>query len=139
MKISIAIICFTSLILLASNCNAGARKTIQFPPGSVSAIVEESVIRGERDVYFLTARAGQIMEVNISAVEDNAAFQIYQPGAKAKEKDGYTEVSGKPLAGAGEADDASAWKGRLPVSGKYLIVVGGTRGNATYKLQVTVR
>jgi len=31
------------------------------------------------------------------------------------------------------------WNGALPRSGDYVIEVGGTRGNATYKLKVTVR
>ena len=35
-------------------------------------------------------------------------------------------------------NNAKAWKGVLLVSGKYLIVVGGTRGNAEYKLKVAV-
>jgi hypothetical protein len=39
---------------------------------------------------------------------------------------------------AGETDDATVWQGTLPVSGKYLIVVGGTRGNAAYKLKITI-
>jgi hypothetical protein len=30
-------------------------------------------------------------------------------------------------------------KGVLPSTGKYLIVVGGTRGNATYKLTLAIR
>jgi hypothetical protein len=121
--------------LIAQVCHAGVKKEIRFSPGSTTAVVKESVVRGERDFYYLTAKAGQDMEVEIKAVEENAAVQIYQPGYKI----GTEEIKGATLLGAGEEDDATQWKGKLPVSGKYLFVVGGTRGNATYELKVTVR
>ncbi|MFH0996774.1 MAG: hypothetical protein V1844_14955 [Pseudomonadota bacterium] len=79
------------------------------------------------------------MEIKISALENNAVFQIYKPGYKVSEEDGITDIDGESLPYAGEMNDAKAWKGILPVSGKYLIVVGGTRGNSEYKLKVTVR
>jgi hypothetical protein len=139
MKNHAAIFIFLATVIIASVCDAGVRKVIRFSPGSVSSTVEEAVIRGERDVYFVTARAGQTLEVSISALEDNAVFSIYQPGSVAVEKVGVTKVTGNTLPKAGETDDATVWKGALPVSGKYLIVVGGTRGNATYKLRVTIR
>jgi len=63
-------------------------------------------------------------------------FPFYKPGSKIAREDGITEIKGETLPGAGEEDDATAWNGVLPVSGKYLIVVGGTRGNATDKLKI---
>ena len=118
---------------------AAVNQEVKFPSGSNSALIEESVIRGESDQYFLTAKAGQKMEVSITALEKNAAFAIYQPGYKAgKDADGILEIKGTSLKGAGEGDDATAWKGVLPSSGKYLILVGGTRGNATYKLKISI-
>jgi hypothetical protein len=119
---------------------AGVAKEVKFPPGSSSTLITESVIRGESDQYFLRAKAGQKMEVTISAVEQNAVFAIYQPGYKAgKDADGILEIKGVSLKGAGEGEDAAAWKGVLPRSGKYLILVGPTRGNATYKLKISIR
>ena len=80
------------------------------------------------------------MAVSITALEKNAAFTIYQPGYKAgKDADGIMEIKGATLQGAGEGDDATTWRGVLPTSGKYLILVGGTRGNATYKLKISIR
>ena len=67
------------------------------------------------------------MTVRITSIEDNAVFQIYQ----AKDM--------KALDGAAEGDDAMSWQGKLPASGKYTIVVGGTRGNTSYKLEVTIK
>ena len=72
--------------------------------------------------------------------EDNAVFQVYTPGARAKRGDYGVEIGGsKALPGAGEGQDAKRWSGVLPVTGTYLVVVGPIRGNATYKLRVTVR
>jgi len=119
---------------------AGVVKEVKFSPGSSSTLIAESVIRGESDQYFLTARAGQKMEVSITAVEKNAVFAIYQPGyTVGKDRDGLLEIKGASLKGAGEGEDATAWKGVLPGSGKYLILVGPTRGNATYELKISIR
>ena len=139
MKYLMSCVCAVSLAFAVQLAHAGVKKQIQFPRGSTSAVIEESVIRGEQDFYYLATKAGQTMEVVISSLEKNAVFSIYKPGYTiAIDKDGLTEIKGEPLPRAGETDDATAWKGKLPVSGKYLIVVGGTRGNATYKLKVTI-
>ena len=66
------------------------------------------------------------MSVKITSVEKNAVFFIEKPGG------GY-------LDGAGEGDDQTVWKGILPDRGDYRITVAGTRGNATYKLSVTIK
>lgn len=112
---------------------------IRFARGATSATVPGAVVRGDRSLYTLEARQGQTAQFAISAAEDNAVFQIYRPGAVPALKDGVLEVSGTALPAAGEMDDTREWRGRLPETGVYLIVVGGTRGNATYKLSVTIR
>jgi hypothetical protein len=118
---------------------AGVSEAVSFAKGSNSTLIAASVIRGESDQYFLTAKAGQKMEVNLTAQENNAAFTIYQPGYKAgKDADGILEIKGSALPGAGEGEDATTWKGDLPKSGKYLVLVGPTRGNATYKLKISI-
>jgi hypothetical protein len=125
--------------LLIGVAEAGLSKEVSFAKGGNSALIEQSVVRGESDQYSLTAKAGQKMEVSIGAVEQNAAFAIYQPGYKAgKDADGILEIKGAALKGAAEGEDATTWKGVLPASGKYLILVGPTRGNATYKLKISI-
>ena len=104
----------------------GITKKVRFPRGSKSTVIAGAVVRGDQDKYMVGARAGQQMRVSISSVEDNAVFQIYRPGSK------------RTLDGAGETDDARSWSGQLPDSGNYVIVVGGTRGNAEYKLSVGI-
>ena len=120
---------FFGLLLFASGAFAaqeGLTKRVRFARGRTTATYKNSVVRGTRDRYTLGARAGQKMTVHITSVERNAVFTIYTPG-------------GGTLEGAGEGADASKWSGALPASGDYVIEVGGTRGNATYTLKVTVR
>jgi hypothetical protein len=139
MKVKLWLVLLMVGVLLTGIGEAASVKEVKFPPGNNSTLIQGSVIRGESDQYFLTAKAGQKMEVSITAVEKNAAFAIYQPGYKVgKDADGILEIKGTTLQGAGEGEDATAWKGVLPSSGKYLILVGGTRGNATYKLKVAI-
>ena len=88
--------------------------------------MSNSLVRGDRDTYIVGARAGQRMTVRITALEKNAVFQIEGP-------------DGSFLKGAGEMDDATSVTVRLPGSGDYRIVVGGTRGNATYRLTVAIK
>src|SRR5437667_125733 len=101
-----------------------------------SAEEAKSARRFEFDVYcFLASRsstrkkekAGQTLNVSISSDENNAVFQIYSPGEK------------QTLSGAGETDDAMNWSGKVPADGEYVIVVGPTRGNATYKLTYSLK
>ena len=108
----------------------GVQQKIKFKPGESSATIEGSVLRGDRDEYTLTAKAGQVMSVSITAEEDNAVFQIYRK----------TNHGWKSLEGADEDDDATEWEDKLLGKGieRFKIVVGGTRGNATYTLEVAI-
>jgi hypothetical protein len=109
-----------------SSLAEGVKRKIQFERGSSSATVRGSVVRGDQDRYYLKAAKGQTMSVKITSAEDNAVFQIYLPGEE------------KTLRGAGEGDDATDWSGELPADAEYVIVVGGTRGNASYTMKVSI-
>ena len=127
---------FLTLALWATPALAGSiAKPLAFARGASEATVSGAAARGESVRYELGARAGQRMSVVVTAAEQNAVFQIYAPGFKV----GPDGVTGKTLAGAGEGEDAQKWAGRLPASGTYAIVVGPTRGSATYKLTVGIR
>lgn len=120
---------FLGLLLLATCAFAaqeGVTKQVRFARGRTTATLKNSVVRGTRDRYLINARAGQKMTVSITSVERNAAFAIYAP-------------SHDTLEGASEHQEVKNWSGKLPESGDYVIEVGGTRGNATYTLKVTVR
>jgi hypothetical protein len=104
----------------------GITKRIKFARGKSSATVSNAVIRGDRDTYIVGARAEQMMTVKITSLEKNAVFQIEDP-------------NGEYLQDAGEEDDATSVTNSLPETGDYRIIVGGTRGNASYKLTVTIK
>lgn len=106
---------------------AGDGQPIRFARGANSAEVSGAVVRGEVARYTVNARQGQTLHLGITALEDNAVFQLYPPGRDAA-----------ALPGAAEGEDAIRWSGRLPRSGDYRIVVGATRGNATYRLSVRI-
>ena len=93
--------------------------------------LENSVVRGQRDEYVLRARPGQQLTVHISSIEDNAGFEI------------FIHETGESIEYVG-ISERWRWSGELPPLGPYAfvdyaIVVRGTRGNATYKLTVTIR
>ena len=121
------LVVMAALVALASAAFAeGTKKRVRFPRGSTSTVLKGGVIRGDRDTYILGVREGQRMTVRITSVEDNAVFQIYKPGGKER------------LDRAGEDEVITRWIGRFPASGDYVIVVGGTRGNASYKLEIKI-
>ena len=117
---------FVVTLALSSILADGVKQKIRFAKGSSSATMSGTVVRGDSDRYYVGAKKGQTMSVKITSEEDNAVFQIYLPGEE------------KALHGAGDGDDATNWSGELPADAEYVIVVGGTRGNATYKLRVAI-
>ena len=126
-RILFSILLTVAVLGLAAATSAdGVTKRVKFAKGKHSATISGAVIRGDRDTYILGAASGQTMTVGITSLEKNAVFQIEAPNG------GYLE-------GAGEMDDAMSFKGELPQKGDYRIVVGGTRGNATYKLTVSIK
>lgn len=129
MKIRIllsVLLTITVLSLAAVTSADGVTKRIRFAKGKHSASVSNSVVRGDRDTYIAGAGAGQTMTVKITSLENNAVFQIEGP-------------DGEFLDGASETDDAMSFSGPTNAKGDYKIIVGGTRGNATYKLTVMIK
>jgi hypothetical protein len=105
----------------------GVKKKVRFAKGTSSVTIREAVVRGDRDRYYVGAKAGQRMSVKITSLEKNAVFQIYFHGEE------------ETLPGAGDDDDVTNWSGQLPIDNEYVIVVGGTRGNATYALTISIK
>ena len=116
-----ALLVTTALVAPAQNDRT---RRIRFERGRTTKVIKDAVVRGTRDRYILGARRGQTMTVHITSLEDNAVFDVYRTG------------NSQPLAGAQETTD---WSGELPRSGDYVIEVSGTRGNASYTLEVTIR
>ncbi len=126
-KLSILTLLLVNFFVFSQITQAdGVIKRIKFAKGKHSATLSNAVIRGDEDTYIAGAKAGQKMTVKITSVEKNAVFFIEKPDG------GYLE-------NAGEGDDQTTWTGTLPDDGDYKITVAGTRGNATYKLSVTIK
>ena len=117
---------------------SGRPRVIPLGPGDRSAAVEGSVVRGERDLYAVMARAGQRLSVEVEAAEDNAALEVFAPGVRVRQGACGPEFKGAPLTGDGAGTPPRAWTGRAPLTGAYLVAVGPTRGNAAYELKLTL-
>ena len=99
---------------------------VRFEPGANSATIKTSVLNGTRDLYLLGAQKGQFMSIRIVSLEDNAVFDVVAPPNDTGKRQTLKQ-------------EAYAWSSTLPETGDYQIVVGSTRGNASYRLQVTIR
>ncbi len=98
----------------------GIDSVIRFDPGGTSATISDAVVRGEHNRYTLEAAAGQTMNVDVVSLEDNAVFDVLGP-------DGAVLVAGVTTASIA-----------LPADGVYTLILGGTRGNASYDLTVEI-
>ena len=96
-------------------------RRIQFPRGASSTFLENSVVRATRDTYLINARKNQRMSVSLTSLENNAVFDIIAPNGNV--------IQGETM----------SWSFILPATGDYKIVVGGTRGNASYKMFVEIK
>lgn len=122
---------FAILILLSVSLVFGINKTdttkrIKFAKGKSSATVTDAVLRDEVNTYIVKVSKGQRMKVKVTSVEKNASFSIQKP-------------SGEYVSGAGEMDDQTIWSGTVSKSGDYIIEVAPIRGNATYRLTVSIK
>lgn len=93
---------------------------MRFSRGANAATVSTSVVRGTRDTFLVAANRRQTMTVSITSLEKNAVFDIQGPNGQIIKQ------------------EATSWSGVLPTTGDYRIIVGGTRGNASYRLRVSV-
>ncbi len=107
--------------VITATAQSDRTRRVRFARGRTTTVIKDAVVRGTSDRYILRARAGQTLIVHITSLEDNAVFDLYAPGRR------YL------------AQETTDWTGELPRSGDYVISVGGTRGNATYALEVTIR
>jgi hypothetical protein len=98
-------------------------QSIRFDTSPVNVTLDGAVISGERDRYTLSLLAGETLDVIVTSVEGNAVFTIIGP-------------DGNPLPGTEEGKDINNWAVPITVEGMYSILVGPTRGNATYTLVV---
>ena len=114
-------------------------KPIFFAMGSTSGTVGGRVLRGARDLYSLKAGAGQTLTVTITVPDDNATFEIYEPGTIiGRDADSLLTFKGKALHAPRGGEDTTRFHGRLPTSGTYIIAVDSTLGSARYSMDVKI-
>lgn len=101
-------------------------RRVQFKPGQNSATIKDAVVLSTRDIYLVGAKKGQRMTVKISSLGNNVEFDLLSVASPAGQR--------RPL-----KSGAVSWNGVLSASGDYQIVVGATRGNGTYTLQITIK
>jgi hypothetical protein len=99
---------------------------IQFAPGTDSSTVEDAVVRGTRNIYLIGANKGQTLTIKITSIENNAVFDVAAPSGRIGQRRLLLR-------------EASEWSTVLPTSGDYQIIVGSTRGNSTFRLQISIR
>jgi hypothetical protein len=123
---------------------ADTLREIQFKPGQTNVKAHGHLALRDSDIWVITAKAGQAGDIRVTSIEDNVSFRIFQPPAALKRQIGAMEVDGPQLPGIVPVQglDAGAgrhWTGVLPAAGTYYVVVGSDRGDASYKLMVTVK
>lgn len=132
------------LIVSASSASAGAASCdapapIRFARGESAAAITGGIARGELACFTITARQGQDMVISNPAQPDtNVVMQIYQPPWTIAQSPDGIRVRGRALPGTAEGEDATRWAGKLPKTGRYLLVLGASWGGADYHLQVEI-
>ena len=125
---------------LASAAGCASPANVRFAAGASATELEGGVPRGERDCFVLQGRNEQRLAITQpNPVDDNIVFQIYQPPWTIRRTDAGWAFGGIALPGSEETRDTRAWTGALPASGRYLLVVGTSRGGGTYRLRIEIR
>jgi hypothetical protein len=111
-------------------------KLITFPRRRDATEIGGVAVRGERNLYTVVARVGQVLAITVESVENNAGFEVYGPGVQVRGDAAATEVVGEPL---NEAEaERRTFCHTVCATGPDLVSVGATRGNATYLLHVAL-
>jgi hypothetical protein len=120
-----------------ASCSKPAAVT--FAKGTSSAKYKGGFDRGEMDCWTVIAKQGQILTVNVDAIDKNASLDVYLPKYRIKHGSEGLDVTGTRLTPGGIGDrHITHWSGTLPASGRYLINIISERGNVTYDLSVAV-
>ena len=124
--------------LAAADC--GRPVMISFSKGASTAARTGSLVRAEDVCYALSARSGQHLKLSLKSPAGNVVVAVYLPGYKVVPAADGPDISGKTLPGAADQDEARNLTAALPMMGRYLLVLGTTRGaGGEYNLKVGVR
>jgi hypothetical protein len=106
---------------LTSAATAVNTQAVYFDSGKSGATLSKALVSGTVDLYTLNAQGGQSMKLAVTSVENNAVFSVIEPSGMIL----ATELTNKDFV--------------LAHTGEYQIIVGSTRGNATYDLAIAIK
>lgn len=118
-------------------------QALKFAPGKTETSVSDALTRDDPQggCYTFVARKGQTLDATL--VDDstpNTAIMVFRPGYALRKHDDYQYMDGPMLPGAGRDDAAKRLHAVLPVSGRYLIMMGPAYGGAAgYTLRIRIR
>jgi hypothetical protein len=122
----------------ATPCDSPA--PVRFAPGATAGEIAGGIARGELACFTIAARQGQHLVVSQPGRHDsNVVMQIYRPPWTIAHSPDGIRVDGRALQGAAEREDAKAWAGTLPQTGRYLLVLGTSWGGEEYRVRVEIR
>jgi hypothetical protein len=124
----------------ASAAPCDAPSPVKFLRGSSASEIAGGIARGELACFTIAAHRGQHMTISQHASSDsNVVMQIYKPLWTIFHSPDGIRVRGRALRGTAEGEDAKAWAGALPETGRYLLVLGASFGGAEYRVRVEIR
>lgn len=121
----------------AAGCRPPA--SVRFAPGARTAELTGGIPRGDRDCFTIAARRGQRLSVSQGDGESNVVMQIYAPPWQVRKTADGPAITGHPLPGAAEGNDAAHWAGVLGRAGTYLLVLGTSWGGGAYRVRIALR
>jgi len=137
MKHVIAVLALACLLIGLAVSASGADQVttvpVHFARGASQSALKGHFNGYDSVHYTLDAKAGQALSVKVSG-SSNANFNVYKPG----DEPGASEAIGSGSVG-------SAWEGKLPADGEYIVQVYQMRASARrgervdYAIQLAVR
>lgn len=101
---------------------SGALLQIVFRKGYDFANFDDAVMRGQNRGYTIHVRKGQMLKLKVDAPDNNVAYSVYAPGAKAS-RDDYRSplvIDGTALVSHHPANEV--WTVTAPSTGDYIIL-----------------
>ena len=133
-------------LLCWPTCAAAQKADCRRPPalafrkGASGASVSGGVARAESACYAVEAGMGQTLEIEVTSPDRNVVVSVYRPGYRVRAASDGPDFVGATLRGASDEDEATRIVSRLPASGRYLLVLGTTRGaGGEFHMRVDVR
>ena len=123
--------------------DCGHPHELRFQPGRSNTTVSDAVARDDTQTgcYTFVARKGQTLDAAAAADStDNTMIVVFEPGYGPRKHDDVSYIDGTHLPGAGRDDGAKHVHAVLPVSGRYLMMVGPSFGGAAgYTIKIRIR